>query len=246
MHSIICGDGPMGCAVADELTSAGQAVRVLGRPNGAAHPAVVFEDAAVVHEFSTGSAVIANVQAALAGGVRRFVIGTTGWGDERDRVERLLIAHGAAAVAAPTFSPGATILLLTAARLGAELGRIGGYDPFVVEWHRAEKRDRPSGTALALAHRLGESDPGGREPEVASLRAGSSPGMHIVGFDAPGETLELRLTARDRRSYAAGALLAGNWLVAAERAPGFHPFESVIDELTAQPTTQPTTERIPT
>ena len=29
--------------------------------------------------------------------------------------------------------------------------------------------------------------------EVVSVRAGSSPGMHLVGFDAPGETVELRL-----------------------------------------------------
>ena len=40
--------------------------------------------------------------------------------------------------------------------------------------------------------------------EVVSVRARSAPGMHLVGFDAPGETVELRLTAPDRSAYVAG------------------------------------------
>jgi len=75
-----------------------------------------------------------------------------------------------------------------------------------------------------------------RDLEVASVRAGSSPGMHLVGFDAAGETMELRLTARDRSAYATGILAAADWLVRAPRAPGLHPFDPVIDELIARPT----------
>ena len=69
--------------------------------------------------------------------------------------------------------------------------------------------------------------------EIAVVRAGSSPGMHLVGFDAPGETIELRLTARDRSAYAAGALAAAAWLSAATpRSAGCHPFDAVVDEIT--------------
>jgi 4-hydroxy-tetrahydrodipicolinate reductase len=71
--------------------------------------------------------------------------------------------------------------------------------------------------------------------EIASVRAGASPGMHLVGFDAAGETVELRLTARDRSAYAAGVLAAADWLVRAPRAPGIHAFDPVIDELLARP-----------
>ena len=67
-----------------------------------------------------------------------------------------------------------------------------------------------------------------------SIRAGSSPGMHLVGFDADGETIELRLTARDRRAYAIGALAAADWLRQAPRSPGIHPFDPVVDELLAR------------
>ena len=58
--------------------------------------------------------------------------------------------------------------------------------------------------------------------------------MHLVGFDAAGETVELRLTARDRTPYAAGILAAADWLRRAPRTPGIHPFDPVVDELLAR------------
>jgi 4-hydroxy-tetrahydrodipicolinate reductase len=71
------------------------------------------------------------------------------------------------------------------------------------------------------------------ELDVAVIRAGAAPGMHLVGFDAPGESLELRLTARDRSAYAAGAITSAEWLLAEPRTPGFHPFDDVIDSMIA-------------
>jgi dihydrodipicolinate reductase len=60
--------------------------------------------------------------------------------------------------------------------------------------------------------------------------------MHLVGFDAAGESIELRHTARDRSAYAIGVLAAADWLTRAPRAPGIHPFDPVIDELLASST----------
>jgi dihydrodipicolinate reductase len=59
--------------------------------------------------------------------------------------------------------------------------------------------------------------------------------MHLVGFDASAETIELRLTARDRSGYATGALAAADWLMATAREPGIHPFDLVVDDLLATP-----------
>ena len=71
--------------------------------------------------------------------------------------------------------------------------------------------------------------------EIASVRAGASPGMHLVGFDAVGETVELRLTARDRSAYTHGILTAAAWLLRETRSPGIHTFDAVVDELLARP-----------
>ena len=59
--------------------------------------------------------------------------------------------------------------------------------------------------------------------------------MHLVGFDAVGETVELRLTARDRSAYAAGILAAADWLDAGAAPAGLHAFDPVVDELLARP-----------
>ena len=60
--------------------------------------------------------------------------------------------------------------------------------------------------------------PAPEELDVSVIRAGAAPGMHLVGFDAPGESLEMRLTARDRSAYAAGAVTAAEWLLAEPRS----------------------------
>jgi 4-hydroxy-tetrahydrodipicolinate reductase len=130
-------------------------------------------------------------------------------------------------------------------------GAVPAFDPFLLEWHRRAKADRPSGTAADLARRITARHPAKRrtaagsiatappapdELEVVSLRAGASPGMHLVGFDSAGETVELRLTARDRSAYAAGILAASDWLLREPRAPGIHAFDDVVDALlTAAP-----------
>ena len=75
--------------------------------------------------------------------------------------------------------------------------------------------------------------PAPEELDVAVIRAGAAPGMHLVGFDAPGESLEMRLTARDRSAYAAGAVTASEWLLAEPCTPGFHSFDEVIDTMIA-------------
>jgi 4-hydroxy-tetrahydrodipicolinate reductase len=51
-----------------------------------------------------------------------------------------------------------------------------------------------------------------RTIDVSSTRAGSIPGTHVVGFDGPSDTIELTHTARDRRGFASGALLAARWI----------------------------------
>ena len=64
---------------------------------------------------------------------------------------------------------------------------------------------------LQLGLASGERAP--NQLSVASARAGSSPGRHIVGFDGEHEVLELVHTVRDRGAYAAGALRAAAWII---------------------------------
>jgi 4-hydroxy-tetrahydrodipicolinate reductase len=234
MDTIILGDGPLGRAIDAALREGGVEARLLGRPPGNPRDRTDLGTPGLVIDASRADAVGGNVEAALAAGCRRFVIATTGWESDRAAIEAALADHNAVAVVAPNLSIGAALFLRLVARAGELTGPIGGFEPFVVEWHRKGKRDRPSGTARELVRRISTAA-GGTEPEVASVRAGSSPGMHLVGFDAAGETIELRLTARDRSAYAAGTLAAAAWLTRRERSAGVHPFDAVVDELLSAP-----------
>jgi 4-hydroxy-tetrahydrodipicolinate reductase len=227
--TIILGDGPLGLAIEGALRARDDTVRVLGRPADGRHDPTILGAAEVMVDASRGDAVAANVDAALEAGCRAFVIATTGWQADVDHVGSALRRAGAVAVAAPNLALGAALFLRLvdeAARLAAA---IGGFEPSVMEWHRRSKADRPSGTAREIVRRLASALPIGID-EVAVLRSGSMPGMHLVGLDGASETIELRLTARDRSGYASGALAAIDWLHAAPRSPGIHPFNEVVDE----------------
>jgi 4-hydroxy-tetrahydrodipicolinate reductase len=246
MDLLIFGDGPLGRAIAGSAGVRGwPAPTVLGRPAGGGHRADAVPCVDVVIEASRSAAVASNLTAALAAGNRRFVIATTAWETDRVWVERLVAESGATAIVAPNLSLGVALFGRLVDAATDLFGPLANFDPFIVEWHRRGKADRPSGTARALAERILDRHPRlGRiagedrdrpaaddELEVAVVRAGASPGMHLIGFDAPGETVELKLTARDRSAYAAGALAAVDWITAHPRQPGLHPFDAVVDDL---------------
>ena len=239
----ILGDGGLGRAVEAALLERTRGmgrpteVLVLGRPSAGSHRPGDLGDPDLVIEASRPEAVVANLEAAADAGVRRLIVATTGWATDGPRVEGLLREAGVAAVAAPNFSLGVALfgrLVETAVEL---FGSLDAFDPYLLEWHRRAKGDRPSGTAVDLARRIADRHPRlatAGDLEVVSIRAGSSPGMHLVGFDAAGETVELRLTARDRSAYAAGVLATADWLERSPRGPGLHPFDLVVDELIAR------------
>ena len=237
MQTTIVGDGPLGWAVAAALSDRGQRAPILGRPPAGRHDPAAFQGVDLVVEASRGDSVPANVAAALDAGVRRLVIATTGWASQREEVDTALRARGASAVVAANFSLGVALFTRLVETATDLFGSVAEFDPYLVEWHRRSKTDRPSGTALELAGRIASRHPGlatAADLETVSIRAGASPGMHLVGFDAAGETVELRLTARDRTPYAAGILAAADWLRLARRSPGIHPFDSVVDDLLAR------------
>ena len=235
MDTIILGNGPLGHAIAAAFRERGTGVPLLGRPIGRARDRTDLGAPDLTIEASRADAVGDNIAAALAAGCRRFVIATTGWDSDRAALEADLQAHGAAAVAAPNLSLGAALFFRLVERAAELLGPIDGFEPYLLEWHRRTKRDRPSGTARELARRVAAGFGEDPDRDIAVIRAGASPGMHLVGFDSPGETIELRLTARDRSAYAAGALAAADWLSRATRSAGLHPFDEVVDELLAAP-----------
>lgn len=203
----IVGHGKMGRAVEQLAGERGdRVVAILGA--GDAITRETLRDAQVAVEFTTPDAAPANIRACLAAGCA-VVSGTTGWYDEMDAIRSDVARHGGALLCAANFSVGVHIMLRLAALAGSLIAS-AGLDAQIVETHHAAKKDAPSGTAKLLASATGSAL--GRDVPVTSVRTGSVPGTHELIFDGPFEQLRIEHVARDRRVFAAGALVASHWL----------------------------------
>jgi 4-hydroxy-tetrahydrodipicolinate reductase len=169
------------------------------------------------------------------------VVGTTGL----SAAHHALIDRAATSIAvlqAANTSLGVTLLAHLVEEAAQALGP--DWDIEIVELHHRDKRDAPSGTALALGQaaargrgvaleamavrgRDGISDPRQRgEIGFAALRGGSAAGDHDVLFGGDGERLILSHHAENRAIFARGALKAAAWL--AGKPPGRYRMDDVL------------------
>lgn len=167
-------------------------------------------DADVAIDFSTAEALRGNFTHYID---RKLpvVIGTTGWAADAAELREQSERAGLGVVAAANFSVGVNLFELMVAEAARLMQAQPQYAAWIHEAHHSAKRDAPSGTALVLRDAMVEAS-FGRPIDVSSTRAGSIPGIHTVGFDSPSDTIELTHTARDRRGFAAGALMAAQWI----------------------------------
>ncbi|HEY6642966.1 4-hydroxy-tetrahydrodipicolinate reductase [Povalibacter sp.] len=219
-----------------------------GEPSGSALRNVLISadaghairDANVAIDFALPEGTPANLRACVAAGCP-LVIGTTGH-DAAARAEIEAAAQKIAIVSAPNMSLGVTLLLkvveLTAATLDA------GYDIEVFEAHHRNKKDAPSGTALALGRAAAEGrkvtldaiaeyarhgNTGARERGAIGFsvfRGGDVVGDHTVTFAGIGERIELTHRASDRMAFARGAVAAARWIHG--RKPGLYSMQDVL------------------
>jgi 4-hydroxy-tetrahydrodipicolinate reductase len=167
----------------------------------------------VAIDFSTADALAANFPAYLE---RRLpvVIGTTGWSDRLADYQAKAAAAKLGVVAAANFSIGVNLFEMIAAEAARLMEGQSQYGAWIHEAHHATKRDAPSGTALLLRDAMAAAG-FTRAIDMSSTRAGTIPGIHTIGFDSASDTIELTHTARDRRGFASGAILAAEWLTGA-------------------------------
>jgi 4-hydroxy-tetrahydrodipicolinate reductase len=165
-----------------------------------------------------------------------LVVGTTGFSaDQMDQMKKAIDGQ-VVAVISPNFSIGVNVfwkLLAVAANALKE------YDIEVIEAHHNQKKDAPSGTALAaidvLKNALGITEVvhgrkgvalRGKEIGVHAVRAGDIVGDHTVLFAGPGERIEIKHQAHSRTAFASGAVRAARWV--AKAAPGVYSMSDVL------------------
>jgi 4-hydroxy-tetrahydrodipicolinate reductase len=160
-------------------------------------------------EFTEPASALANVLQCIRIGLP-VVVGTTGWYEQIDEVSAEVKRANGSMFWAPNFSIGVAMLGIVVGAGMAAVRRFGNYDVQITETHHAAKKDRPSGTAAALAELAARQL--GRDVPVTSIRVGSVPGTHEVVIDGPFDQIRLVHEARDRRVFAEGAISAAEWL----------------------------------
>jgi 4-hydroxy-tetrahydrodipicolinate reductase len=224
MRIALIGHGTMGRLVETVAVQRGHVVTaVLGRE--AADIADRLREADAVIDFSEASAVIGNVKACMHAGVP-LVEGTTGWSHAGGEVEKMVSDASGTLVYGANFSLGVNLFYRIAAFAAELISGFPEYERFIEEQHHSRKKDAPSGTALKLKDIL--ESKGGGDISVASTRAGRIPGTHRVGFDGPTDQIVLEHTARSREGFAAGAVMAAEWIVGKK---GFYEFTDVVDDV---------------
>ncbi|MGH8630010.1 MAG: 4-hydroxy-tetrahydrodipicolinate reductase [Burkholderiales bacterium] len=194
----------------------------------------------VLVDFTVASATVANVELCRAAG-KRMVIGTTGH-DVEQKNQILAAAKEIAIVYSPNMSIGVNACF----KLVEMAARIMGdeTDVDIIEAHHRQKKDSPSGTALrlgeivarALGRDLTDCAVYGREGRTGardrrsigfeSIRAGDIIGDHTVLFAADGERVEITHRAQSRRTFAAGAVRAAQWIM--NRNSGLYDMQDVL------------------
>lgn len=194
----------------------------------------------VAIDFTLPAATEANLRACVEAGTA-LVVGTTGLNAKQlEAMERA--AHDIPIVYGRNLSVGVNVFMALVARAAVALGE--EYDVEIVEAHHRQKVDAPSGTALALGEKIAaakghklaqlavyarQGRTGPRVPNTIGfsvIRGGGIVGDHSVKFISSEEQLEFVHHARDRKTFARGALRAARWT--AGRAPGLYSMADVL------------------
>jgi 4-hydroxy-tetrahydrodipicolinate reductase len=200
--------GRMGQTVC-EAVDAAEDLSLVGRadPRLETSLADVLGDAAVVVDFTTPEAAVANARTCLEAGVH-CVMGTTG--ADFSELEGVGTAN---LFVAPNFAIGAVLMMELAQRVAPHMPECE-----IVELHHEGKLDAPSGTAKRTAELVRAAGGNVHEP-LHSVRLPGLVAHQEVVFGGPGQTLTIRHDSTARESFMPGVLLAIRSVDSLERSP---------------------------
>ena len=200
----------------------------------------VINDIDVLIDFSLPDATEKNMQVCAEHNVA-MVIGTTGFNEAQEQV-LATASEKIAIVYAGNYSTGVNLSLKLLGMAAKAFGNDA--DVEIIEAHHKHKIDAPSGTAYMMAEAVAdargqnlkdvaiygrEGQTGEREAGtigIHAVRGGEIVGDHTVMFIADGEVVEITHRARERMTFAAGAVRAATWVT--EQAVGQYNMQDVL------------------
>lgn len=222
MKIALIGYGKMGKTIEQIALERGhRIVSVIDVDNAGDFESEAFRSADVAIEFTTPATAFSNYMKCFDAGVA-VVSGTTGWLDRLGEVKEKCEKEGKTFFYASNYSIGVNIFFALNRYLAKIMDRFPAYDVSMEEVHHIHKLDAPSGTAITLAEDiLKEVDRkkrwtlgNGNDPAelaVRAVREGEVPGIHEIVYESEADTISIRHSAKSRKGFALGAVLAAEF-----------------------------------
>jgi 4-hydroxy-tetrahydrodipicolinate reductase len=164
------------------------------------------------------------------------VSGTTGWHDRIPEIKARCLRENQAFVYSSNFSIGVNILFHINRQLARLMKPFSQYKPGIEEIHHIKKLDAPSGTAISLAQEMIDEIPHLKNwtltdatdkqiLPVKAIRADDIIGIHEVIYESDMDTISIRHSAKNRKGFATGAIMAVEFIV---NKKGFFTMQDVL------------------
>lgn len=174
----------------------------------------------VAIEFTQPDAAAGNITKLLTAGIP-VVSGTTGWLDAKAEIDNVAFTQSIGFIYASNFSLGVNLFFAFNEKLASIMNDYEDYQPRIHEIHHTGKKDEPSGTAITAAEGILKAYPGlerwTMDSKLKGLKISAERkdpyfGTHIVSYDSPIDTIELKHEAHSRDGFALGAVMAAEWI----------------------------------
>lgn len=187
-------------------------------------------------DFSTPISIVENIYHCFDAGIP-IVVGTTGWLDDLEKVRHDCMNRKQCIFYAPNFSIGVNLFFDLNRYLANLMSKWEDYAVSIEETHHIHKQDAPSGTAIVLANDIiryterkekwvKERERNPEELGIKSFRTENVPGTHIVRYESEDDSIEIIHTAKNRRGFAMGAILAAEYII---EKKGFFDMNDLLD-----------------
>lgn len=176
----------------------------------------------VAIDFSTPESAISNIHRCFETKVP-IVCGTTGWHNQLEAIRSECLTTGNALFFASNYSLGVNLFFELNRYLARMMNNYSEYTASIEEIHHIHKLDAPSGTAISLANDIlskvdrlkswnNNNTHADDELPILSVRQGEITGTHTIRYDSEADTIEIKHTAKSRRGFAIGAVLAAEYI----------------------------------
>ena len=224
MKIALIGYGKMGHMIESIARERGhEIVSIIDQNNLDEFESNAFASADVAIEFTTPQTAADNILRAWKAGVP-VVCGTTGWNIDAMRQEAIeREGDGIGLMWSSNYSIGVNILFALNKQLAKFMEAYPDYTPHMTEVHHIHKLDAPSGTAKTLQESIGDNRLAIKD--IESIREGKVAGIHTVIWDSEIDTISISHSAKSRKGFALGAVIAAEWM---KGKTGWHDFSEVI------------------